>query len=213
MVSELPVGSFMIYPTRGRSEASKAAQILVRYMKSREMIREILDLAAVAVRGSPLESYLSHADLLVPVPPHVPTYRDELWVPLHICRHLLRLGIGGHVMPLLRRVTPVPRSTGIRQASERPAPVTHFDSLRVSASNALPTKILLVDDVVTRGSTLVGCASRLHEEYPWAEISALALFRTEGRGQNANLHEFIDMVQPKVQTIRYSHASGELDRF
>lgn len=41
-----------------------------------------------------------------------------------------------------------------------------------------PDEILLVDDVITRGATLLGAANRLAEAYPKAHIRAFAAMRT-----------------------------------
>ena len=43
-----------------------------------------------------------------------------------------------------------------------------------------PDRIALVDDVVTKGRTLLACAMRLREVYPQAELRAFALVRTMG---------------------------------
>jgi phosphoribosylpyrophosphate synthetase len=40
-----------------------------------------------------------------------------------------------------------------------------------------PSNILLVDDIITRGATLLGAASRLAEAFPKAEIRAFAVMR------------------------------------
>ncbi|MBV8852392.1 MAG: hypothetical protein JOY91_03270 [Sinobacteraceae bacterium] len=37
---------------------------------------------------------------------------------------------------------------------------------------------MLIDDVVTKGRTLLAAAMRLHESFPQASIQAFALFRT-----------------------------------
>jgi len=56
--------------------------------------------------------------------------------------------------------------------------------------------LCLVDDVVTKGATLLGAASRLQETYPQAKVFAFALVRTLG---------FVDdierIVEPAVGTI------------
>lgn len=49
---------------------------------------------------------------------------------------------------------------------------------RGAASGAAPTHILLVDDVVTTGATLVACAEALHSSFPGALISVFALAST-----------------------------------
>jgi phosphoribosylpyrophosphate synthetase len=41
-----------------------------------------------------------------------------------------------------------------------------------------PKEILLVDDVVTRGATIVGAANKLHDAFPGARIRAFAAMRT-----------------------------------
>jgi hypoxanthine phosphoribosyltransferase len=41
-------------------------------------------------------------------------------------------------------------------------------------------KILLVDDVITKGRTLLAAAARLQEQFPHADIRAFALIRTLG---------------------------------
>jgi hypothetical protein len=43
-----------------------------------------------------------------------------------------------------------------------------------------PAQIILVDDVVTKGRTLLAAALRLREVFPRARIKAFALFRTMG---------------------------------
>jgi Na+/citrate or Na+/malate symporter len=44
----------------------------------------------------------------------------------------------------------------------------------------MPERILLVDDVITKGRTLIAAATRVHEAFPQAPICAFALLRTMG---------------------------------
>jgi hypoxanthine phosphoribosyltransferase len=62
-------------------------------------------------------------------------------------------------------------------AEERPTVQRHYETLAVRKLLFVPTEIVLVDDVVTRGATLLGAASRLHESFPNARISAFAAMR------------------------------------
>jgi adenine/guanine phosphoribosyltransferase-like PRPP-binding protein len=57
----------------------------------------------------------------------------------------------------------------------------HYESLSVVPGFELPdARFLLIDDVVTRGRTLLAAALRLHEAFPQARITAFALLRTLG---------------------------------
>jgi len=61
---------------------------------------------------------------------------------------------------------------------------------------------LLVDDIVTKGSTLVGAASRLQEAFPGLGVRGFALVRTRGL-----IEEVEALVEPCVGTIRFDGQS------
>ena len=69
------------------------------------------------------------------------------------------------------------------------------------AERELPAvrRITIVDDVITKGSTLLGAASRLAEAYPEARLAAFALVRTKSR-------------QPEVERID-DPCLGKIQRF
>jgi len=56
--------------------------------------------------------------------------------------------------------------------------------------------ILIVDDIVTRGATLLGAANRLRESYPGVPIKAFAAIRTVSTPS-----DFRDLIQPLRWTI------------
>lgn len=58
-------------------------------------------------------------------------------------------------------------------------------------------RLTLVDDVITRGRTLLAAAGMLHEAFPGAEIRAFALVRTLGRGET--LHRVLDPCEGEVR--------------
>jgi len=62
----------------------------------------------------------------------------------------------------------------------RPKPLDHYASIAVTPMVADRDELCLVDDVVTKGATLLAAATRLHEAYPNAKIVAFALVRTMG---------------------------------
>jgi hypothetical protein len=63
---------------------------------------------------------------------------------------------------------------------ERPTVQQHFKSFAVLPPATTPTEIVLIDDVVTKGRTLVAAAIRLHLAFPNTLIRAFALVRTMG---------------------------------
>jgi orotate phosphoribosyltransferase-like protein len=62
----------------------------------------------------------------------------------------------------------------------RPTVYDHYQSFAVVQTLPPDAEILLVDDVVTKGRTLVAGAMRLREAFPQAQIRAFALLRTKG---------------------------------
>jgi adenine/guanine phosphoribosyltransferase-like PRPP-binding protein len=60
--------------------------------------------------------------------------------------------------------------------------------MRITPTLAAPLRIVLVDDVVTKGATLLAAASLIHAAFPDTRVEAFALVRTLG-------------LQPEVQRI------------
>jgi hypothetical protein len=56
----------------------------------------------------------------------------------------------------------------------------HYESFVLEAPPIVPNRIVLIDDVVTKGRTLLAAASRVHEAFPGSQIRAFALLRTMG---------------------------------
>jgi adenine/guanine phosphoribosyltransferase-like PRPP-binding protein len=67
-----------------------------------------------------------------------------------------------------------------------------------------PSNILLVDDIITRGATLLGAASRLAEVFPGAEIRAFAVIRAIS-SENEFQHEYC----PTVGKILFRESQGD----
>jgi hypoxanthine phosphoribosyltransferase len=63
----------------------------------------------------------------------------------------------------------------------------------------LPPRVLLVDDVITKGRTLLAAAARLQDSFPAAEIRAFAMLRTMGFVQRVD-----HLLEPCVGEIRWS---------
>jgi predicted amidophosphoribosyltransferase len=114
--------------------------------------------------------------VLVPTPSSSLKKPGSLDVPTRIA-FALQKKLGNEVAECLIRVKPLPKSA-TSAASGRSTAAQRFDSLQVQEILTKPEWILLVDDVVTRGATVLGAANRLAKSYPDARIAAFMVLRS-----------------------------------
>jgi predicted amidophosphoribosyltransferase len=117
--------------------------------------------------------------LLVPIPTSPASMQTSFWVARRLALALHEVGLAEDVWTGLRRVSSVERSS-LAWMWERPTVQQHYRSFAVIPSPRPPSDIVLVDDVITKGRTLVAAAMRVHEAFPKADIRAFALVRTMG---------------------------------
>jgi hypothetical protein len=126
-----------------------------------------------------LAGFFGLSDVLVPVPGCAPFLTGGVWAANHLAAALVNEGLGGTAWPGLRRVRPV-RKSATAAPGERPTVYLHYESFLIERPMILPERIILIDDVVTKGRTLLAAASRVHEAFPRAQVRAFALVRTMG---------------------------------
>lgn len=128
-----------------------------------------------AERAKTLRRYLDDDVVLIPAPRSSPINQGQLWPPMLICEALVENGLGAAVEPVLIRDVPVRKSAG---SSNRPSADEHYDSMRVDRGLSAPGRIAVVDDVVTKGATLLAAASRVQQAYPDADVRVFAAVNT-----------------------------------
>lgn len=144
--------------------------------------------------------------VLVPAPRSAPfpegldvplrgTKDDFRWVPRRICQCLVASGFASNWEPLLERRKRVTRSS-TAAAAERVRPAAHIASMACSSQLSTASRFLVVDDFVTRGATLLACASLLQAFYPAAEVRGFGLERAV-----SNPIEFRAILDPVVGSI------------
>lgn len=203
LLSEVGLGAFLAYSPRGDSELHRRSQRVMRLLKNEGMVptppRPMSQFVAERLReeitGTVLEGFLDPNATLVPAPRSAKLVEHGLWVPNRICLAMVQVGLGASVEPCLERVRAVPKAA-VAAPEERPKARDHFDTMRVTRPLATPTRIVAVDDVVTRGATLLGVASRLAEAFPNAEVRAFAVLRAI-----SNPDELSTIVSPVVGRI------------
>ena len=130
--------------------------------------------------SSHLAGFLSPADVLVPVPGCVPRSDQRTFVASRLAEALLQQGLGRETWNGLKRVRRVQKSA-TASSSCRPSVASHYESFAIDAPACAPESLVLVDDVITKGRTLLAAAVRLQEAFPSAaHIRAFALLRTMG---------------------------------
>jgi phosphoribosylpyrophosphate synthetase len=93
--------------------------------------------------------------------------------------------LAGSVWTGVERRFPVRKSATALNA-DRPTVRQHYESFAVFMHSMStrpplePVKLVLIDDVITKGRTILAAAARLHEAFPNADIRAFALIRTMG---------------------------------
>jgi hypothetical protein len=182
LLSSVRFASLLTYSPRGTSRVSVSSRKVRDFIKSGQ--RPTLERAIQRVRErweeAGFEEFLGPGVVLVPVPRSSPLRdTDALWPAERICRSLEASGAGGQIMRCLERTEAVPKSA-FAAPRERPSAERHFRTLAVHARLPSPERITVVDDVVTKGATLLAAASRLAEAFPDAEVRAFALLRTMG---------------------------------
>jgi len=128
-----------------------------------------------------LADFFRAIDVLVPIPASEPSRPNREYFPERLADAFVAEGLARRAWRGLARVSAVPKSA-TSAPGRRPTVRAHYDSLSVLSGSDLPehARLLLIDDVVTKGRTLLAAAARLHEAFPQARITAFALLRTLG---------------------------------
>jgi predicted amidophosphoribosyltransferase len=169
------------------------------------MIRYAVRVRQLALKSSRLAGFFCSTDVFVPVPRSVPRSYRGIWVAADLSHALVQEGLGTMTWPGLRRLFAV-RKSATAPPGERPSVALHYASFSLDQPPVIPTSVVLVDDVITRGRTLLAAAARVHEAFPGADVRAFALLRT--MGQISGVPALLD---PCTGEIRWR--AGDAQRF
>jgi len=198
LLSEVRFGSFIVYSPRGVSDVSLRSRSLSYGIKHGrdETLRAIVARLVQELPGSVLEAVLAPDVTLVPAPRSAPLFAGAFWPARWISEALVAAGLGARVVPCLERREQVLKSA-FQPMGLRPNVRKHYETIGVTGLPLGGGRLTIVDDVVTKGSTLLAAASRLAEMFPDAEICTFALIRTMGRQPDVD-----KIVEPCIGEIR-----------
>ena len=200
-ISEVKFGSLLTYTPRGDLTEHYESRTVMRNLKNDVVLQSgnlmSEDIARIILRelkNYPFSDYFNENTILIPTPKSSLPQKDDLWVPQRITSVFANNGLGKNEECLIRE-TPLPRSSKV-SAPNRPKAFQHYDSMRVRELLFNPKEIVLVDDVITRGATVLGAVNRLAEIFPKALIRVFAVMRTI-----SNSDDFSKIVDPCTGTI------------
>ena len=109
------------------------------------------------------------------------------------------MALVGSILDCLTRTHAVQKAAfaSVSAGIARPTVAEHLASIDCQKTLLAPTRLLVVDDVVTSGTMLIAAATCLQETFPEAEVKAFALLRTMSSGEVA------DVLQPCTGVISY----------
>jgi hypothetical protein len=184
-LSRIEFGSLLSYSPRGNSEAAQRSRTTMKALKDDEFVSDppvlmsdfIADTIRTNIKSLPFAHFFETEPVLVPAPRSSLMRPGTLWVPQRLAKALVRRGLGKSFEECLKRVTPLPKSA-TSLAANRPKAIEHYHSMVVQKVFPEPREILLVDDIITRGATVIGAANKLAEAFPAARIRVFAAMRT-----------------------------------
>jgi hypothetical protein len=182
MIRVVAYASCYVYSPGGAGAVCERSRLLRALLKAGDagfMLKYALRVHQQATDSPLLEGFFGTADVLVPVPGSARSVTGGSWVAKRLAAALVNEGLGGAAWPGLRRIRAV-RKSATSAPGERPTVNLHYESFLVERTAIPPERIVLIDDVVTKGRTLLAAASRVHEAFPCAQIRAFALVRTMG---------------------------------
>lgn len=185
-IRRLVFASCYVYSPEGTGTVCEHSRLLRSLLK--EADERFLEKYALRVHQQvhegpkALRGFFGRDDMLVPVPGSRPESMDRAWAAAKLAQALVHEGLGRAAWPGLRRVSAV-RKSAYALIGARPSVRRHYESFALADSAAVspPESLVLIDDIVTKGRTLIAAAARLRETFPQARIRAFALVRTMGR--------------------------------
>jgi predicted amidophosphoribosyltransferase len=181
MIERLSFASCYVYSPAGDSAICARSRLLRALLKDADahfMIKYAARVRQQMQPASVLAGFFLSGDVLVPVPRSTPKVGGT-WVAAELARALVQEGVGGATWPGLHRISAVCKSATAAKGS-RPSVERHYDSFRLEPLKLRPASVVIIDDVITQGRTLLAAAARLREALPDAQIRAFALLRTRG---------------------------------
>jgi predicted amidophosphoribosyltransferase len=180
MLREIRFASCYVYTPGYISAASRSLRTSVKKGNVRQLLKRAIQLDAESPQASSFVRFFPAAAMLVPVPGSGRSAWGSATATERLALALLEQGLGRGIWFGLRRVRTV-RKSATAAPGARPTVKDHYATLTADGIDGPGrSDVVLIDDVVTKGRTLLAAALRLREALPTADVRAFALLRTLG---------------------------------
>lgn len=187
LLSRIEYASFLVYNPNSKKFSSDLSALSRRVVDA--VKRETAQWASKQRLGERMAGELGDAirgtffptgGTLVPMPGHAPLKDPAAshWSARELCQHFASSGLASDWRPLLSRTEAVPKSA-FSKPEDRPTAERHAESMSVSLELGVGEVITVVDDVITRGATMLAAVSLLAQAYPSAKVRGFALIRSD----------------------------------
>lgn len=225
-ITELNFGSVLRYYPVGRgsrgqqrfeglSRAAQLSQDLMKAVKNcrNDVISSLTNTFSRGFVGTLVPVFVGSQTVLVPVPRSSPLkFANSAWPARWICEKIVKPVVakrfqGTKIVPLLIRTQPVtPARTG-KSAQRRVS--DHYRTIAIDqdllkryfGNGSKRYTVVLVDDIITSGNTVMACAWRIKEDVPNVDIRAFAMFRTISSYESSQVEQ---LVEPVVGKVKYN---------
>jgi hypothetical protein len=204
--SSLSFSSYYIYSPHGDGVAAQVSRRLCQRIKQSDSVwlpRYVGPVCRAASRDPRLWALFAADAVLVPVPGSMPC-GGAPWAASTLALALREVGLAPAVWFGLRRLAAV-RKSATAPSHARPTVGEHFGSFLVMPPPGTIGRIVLIDDVITKGRTLLAAAARMQAAFPHADVRAFALIRTVGFRQRVD-----NIIEPCAGVVRW--AGGDARR-
>lgn len=203
LLSQLEFGSLLAYTPRPKSDEQKKTKDFMYSLKNDKLTGSppcptTVNIARYILSNFsslPFGNYFGSHVTLIPVPSSSLKNPGDLWVSSNLARALEDQKLG-NVIECIKRKFAVPKAA-TSKSNERPTPGQYYQSVEIQLVQSEIKSIVLVDDVITRGATAIGVASKLREIYPNVPIKLFVALRTI-----SNPDEFKSLTDSCVGTIK-----------
>jgi hypothetical protein len=199
-ISQIDFGSFLTYSPYGETDIEKRSRTARTNLKRDEHINigseqplmsdYLAELIKKRLDTLPFASFFNKNSVLIPAPSSSLLQPNSIWVPERLANALVNVGLAKETKSCLQRAYAVAKSSKV-SSENRPKVIDHYNSMVVQKILDDPKEILVIDDIITRGSTLLGAVNKLADAFPNAQIRGFAFMRTI-----TNPKEFESIVKP-----------------